>query len=83
MARGEQKRPTQEQRILALLQAAWPGEVSALSLSRIFLRYAARIFALRRKGWKLINRVEFYEGLSKRGWYRLCDPPIDRKGETR
>ncbi len=81
MGRGPSKRVTQEQRVLHLLQAAWPNEVPAIALSRISLGYPGRIFSLRRKGYLISNRVEFVDGLSKHGFYRLGPPPTPGRSQ--
>jgi hypothetical protein len=71
-----------EKRIFNLLAASWPSEVPALSLSRISLQYSSRIFALRRKGWTITNRIEIRNG-TKYGFFRLVEPPIARSRELR
>ncbi len=77
------KKPTQEQRILALLESSWPNWVPSVALSRISLGYPARIWSLRRKGWLISNRVQFHDGLSKHGFYKLGSPPIPSNRERR
>jgi hypothetical protein len=64
---------TQEERILWLLHAAWPEWTPAPVLARISLQYGARIFSLRRKGWKIANKVETKNGV-KHGSFRLATP---------
>jgi len=73
---------TQEDRILYLLQAAWPNWTPALALAQISLQYNARIFALRRKGWQIANRVEVVDGV-KHGSFRLGSEPVARSAELR
>jgi hypothetical protein len=73
---------SQKKRILNMLHACWPGEVSALSLSKISLQYSARVYDLRRAGWTITNRVEIRNG-TKYGFFRLGDPPIARSRELR
>ena len=72
----------QEQRILWLLESSWPNEVPALALARISLQYSARIFALRKKGWLITNRVETVDGV-KHGFFRLGPRPIPASKELR
>ena len=75
-------RPTQETRILALLQASWPEWVPAPTLAAVSLQYAARIHALRKRGWLIANRIETKNGI-KRGFYRLGPRPIPPSSELR
>ena len=63
----------QEERILWLLQAAWPAWTPAPTLSRVSLQYNARIHGLRKKGWQIANRVETHNGV-KHGSFRLATP---------
>jgi len=65
---------TQEERVLWVLQSAWPNWVPAIALSNISLQYNARIFSLRRKGWQIANRTETING-QKHGSFRLGSPP--------
>jgi hypothetical protein len=74
--------PTQEQRILLLLHAAWPSWVPAISLSRISLQYGSRIFSLRKKGWRIANRTEINDGV-RHGYFRLGERPIIGHQTTR
>jgi hypothetical protein len=66
---------SQEERILCLLQAAWPSWTPAPELARISLQYSARIFSLRRNGWLIENRVRVVDGV-RHGEFRLgsADP---------
>ncbi len=71
MSAGEIPNVSQEERILNLLLESWPGWVSALALSKLSLQYSARVFALRRKGWRIENKVETRNGV-KHGSFRLA-----------
>jgi hypothetical protein len=73
---------TQEARILLLLQAAFPNWVPAPRLADISLQYSSRIFALRRQGWKISNKIEICGG-EKRGYFRLGPVPLPRSRELR
>ena len=64
---------TQEQRIIMLLLASWPGWTLAPVLSRISLQYSRAIHGLRKKGWQIANRVEYRDGV-KHGFFRLASP---------
>jgi len=64
---------SQEDRILWLLQAAWPNWTPALELARISLQYNARVFSLREKNWQIENKVEVRDGM-KHGYFRLATP---------
>lgn len=64
---------SQEERILWQLQAAYPGWVPATTLSHISLQYNSRIFALRRRGWQIENRIQTVNGV-KHGSFRLARP---------
>ena len=73
----------QEDKILWMLQAAWPGWVPSPQLARISLQYSARIFSLRRKkGWLIENRVRTVDGV-KHGEFRLGPRPIPSSKELR
>jgi len=65
---------SQEKRILGILQSSYPSRVPASALSRVSLQYNARIFALRRKGWQIENRVEVQPDGTKQGSFRLARP---------
>jgi hypothetical protein len=64
------KRRSQESRILWLLQSAWPEWVPSPALAGVSLQYGARIFSLRRKGWKIVNRTRLADG-GRCGEFRL------------
>jgi hypothetical protein len=75
---------TQEERVLARLVAAYPGEVSALELSAISLQYSARVHSLRAKGIEIGNRVETRNGV-KYGFFRLVSrftKPLPKQYES-
>src|SRR5438128_26192 len=73
-------RKNQEERIIALMHASWPSWVPAVALSRISLQYGSRIFALRRKGWRISNRTETRDGL-KYGYFRLGERPTPHRAK--
>jgi hypothetical protein len=75
-------RKSQTQRILWLLDAAWPNWTPAPQLSKISLQYGARIFALRKKGWLIQNRVRIVNGI-KHGEFRLGPRPTPSSAELR
>jgi hypothetical protein len=75
-------RPTQEDRILHLLQAAWPNWTPAPELSRISLGYGRCVHSLRRKGWLIVNRVEVRDGV-RHGFFRLGPVPLPVNRERR
>ena len=69
-------RKSQENRILWLLEAAWPNWTPAPELAKISLQYNSRIFSLRRqKGWLIENRVRVEDGI-RHGEFRLGPRPI-------
>jgi hypothetical protein len=76
---ADEKPYTQEDRILCKLRAA-PGQgwVSAWVLAQISLQYNARILALRRRGFKIISRVEV-SGHNRRGFFRLISAISPRR----
>jgi hypothetical protein len=76
------KRDSMEQRILMVLDAYWPGWVPAPELAKISLQYSARIFALRKAGWEIANKIEIHNGV-KHGFFRLGSTPIPRSAELR
>jgi hypothetical protein len=76
------RHPTQEARILLLLEAAFPKWVPAPELANISLQYCSRIFKLRRQGWQISNKIETRGGV-KRGYFRLGAPPLPRSRELR
>ena len=73
---------TQEQRILWLLEAAWPAWTPAPSLAKISLQYGARVHSLRRKGWLIVNRVRIVDG-QRHGEFRLGAVPVPASKELR
>jgi hypothetical protein len=75
-------RKSQEQRILWLLDAAWPNWVPSLEVSKISLQYGSRIFSLRKKGWAIANRVEMVGG-ARHGFFRLGSQPLPSSRELR
>jgi hypothetical protein len=62
--------PTQAARILKLLQST-DGWVDAPTLARISLQYSARVFELRRQGWRILNHVQTNSSGIKCGQFRL------------
>ncbi len=64
---------SQEERILWLLQSAWPAWTPAPSLAHISLQYCRAIRSLRKAGWEIQNKV-LSEGGKRRGFYRLGSP---------
>ena len=66
---------SQNDKILALLRSASPGWVPAPALAQVSLQYSARIFALRRGGFHIENRVEIKSGV-KHGFFRLVTAPV-------
>jgi hypothetical protein len=76
-------RLTQEDRILNALDAAWPGEVPAVALSRISLQFGARLFSIRRRGWIVTNRMERRPDGMKFSYYKLGPRPIPSSKELR
>jgi hypothetical protein len=73
---------SQEQRILWLLDAAWPNWVPSPELAKISLQYGSRIFALRKKGWAIVNRIEVVGG-ARYGFFRLGSRPVPSNKELR
>jgi hypothetical protein len=80
--RSDSQSTTQADGILNLLQAAWPTWTPAPQLARISLQYSARIFALRRKGWQISNKVEIRDGV-RHGSFRLGSRPVPRSSAPR
>jgi hypothetical protein len=75
---------TQEERILFLLQEAWPNWVSAPELAKISLQYSARIHALRHKrGVPISNKVERQADGKKHGYFRFGPAPTPRSSVLR
>lgn len=76
-------RKSQENRILWLLEAAWPNWTPAPELAKISLQYNSRIFSLRRqKGWLIENRVRVEDGI-RHGEFRLGPRPIPPSKDLR
>jgi hypothetical protein len=75
-------KPTQDDRILHLLQAAWPSWTPAPALSRISLQYGSRVHSLRRKGFQISNKIEIRNGV-KHGYFRLGSAPLPSNRELR
>jgi hypothetical protein len=73
---------SQENRILNLLHSAWPSWTPAPVLARVSLQYNARVFSLRRKGWKISNRVTIVDG-QRHGEFRLGTAPVPSSKELR
>jgi hypothetical protein len=64
---------SQEVRILWLLKNSWPAWTPAPILARISLQYCRAIRSLRKRGWKIANKVEIVNG-RRHGFYRLGTP---------
>jgi hypothetical protein len=75
-------RKSQENRILWLLEAAWPNWVPAPELSKISLQYGRAIHSLRGRGWLISNRIESVGGV-RHGSFRLGSRPIPPSKELR
>lgn len=76
-------RLNQENRILRLLEAAWPNWTLAPELAKISLQYNARIFSLRRReGWLIENRVRM-EGRIRHSEFRLRSPAVPSNRDLR
>jgi hypothetical protein len=73
---------SQEEKILWMLQAAWPNWTPVPELSRISLGYGRAIHSLRGKGWEIANKVEFVRG-KKHGFFRLGPRPTPSSKELR
>src|ERR1035438_3781556 len=73
---------TQTEKILWMLQAAWPGWVPATAISKISLQYTSKIFLLRKSGFLIANRIKTV-GRSKHSEYRLGSMPIPSSAELR
>ena len=69
---GLEKRPTQCDRLLALLEAHrgdWVPLPTVLALG--IAQYNARVWELRRAGYAITNRKEMAEDGSVHSWFRL------------
>ena len=65
-------RKSQEARILEMLIRARGAWIPAPELAAVSLQYNARVFALRRLGFAIENRVETTLGGNRHGFFRLC-----------
>lgn len=63
-------RDSQREEILALLMSARGGWVPVPLIAGRAAQYNARIFELRRSGYRILNRTEDVEG-QKHSWFRL------------
>ena len=61
---------SQRARILNLLIAARGGEVGLPEISALAAQYNARLFELRRLGFKIVNRTQEIDGV-RHSWFRL------------
>ena len=61
---------SQRDRILGLLIGAHGGWVELPEIMRLAAQYGARIFELRRLGFKIENRIRDVGGV-RRSWFRL------------
>jgi hypothetical protein len=81
---GLYRHPSQEEKTLALLASRGPAWTPAPELARIAIQYCRVIACLRRRGYRIENRVEVHDGV-KHGFYRMLDvnpPPGDSQHET-
>jgi hypothetical protein len=65
---------TQCGRILGRLIAAHGAEVPLCEISSLAAQYNARIWSLRKIGFKIVNRTEERDGV-RRSWFRLISGP--------
>jgi hypothetical protein len=65
---------SQRARILNLLIAARGGEVGLPEISALAAQYNARLFELRRLGFKIVNRTQEIDGV-RHSWFRLLAGP--------
>ena len=72
---------TQRQHILDLLMAAEGAEVPLADIMVCAAQYNACIHALRKRGYKIVNRSETRNGV-KHSWYRLESSPTDLTPRT-
>ena len=77
-----QNEVSQEARILAVLESRGSLWTPAPELARISLQYAARIFTLRRRGFRIENKIELSRGSVKHGFYRLHQAPLITRNDT-
>jgi hypothetical protein len=72
---------TQRQHILDLLMAAEGAEVPLADIMVCAAQYNACIHALRKLGYRIVNRSETRTGI-KHSWYRLESSPADLTPRT-
>jgi hypothetical protein len=72
---------TQRGQILSVLSAAGGGWVSLPKITECAAQYNARIFELRRLGFRITNRIREVEG-RRRSWFRLESGPPDLRAAT-
>jgi hypothetical protein len=68
---------SQREKIMALLKAADGGWVSLPEILNCAAQYNARIFELRRLGFRIENRTEEIEGV-RCSWFRLVAEEVAR-----
>jgi len=72
---------SQEDRILWVLQAAWPNWTRAPALGKISLQYNRAIHSLRhRDGWSIENRLRVVDGV-RHGEFRLGSAAVPSSKE--
>ena len=69
-------RASQRERILELLSAARGKWVSLPKITECAAQYNARIFELRRLGYRITNRTREVDG-ERHSWFRLESSPAD------
>jgi hypothetical protein len=67
-------RGSQRSQILGLLIAARGDWVPLLTIRDCAVQYNARIFELRRLGFRIENKIREVDGV-RRSWFRLQSPP--------
>jgi biotin operon repressor len=67
-------RASQRERILELLSAARGNWVSLPQVQACAAQYNARVFELRRLGYRIENKIREADGV-RRSWFRLQSPP--------
>jgi hypothetical protein len=72
---------SQRARILRLLIEARGREVPLPEISSLAAQYNARLFELRRLGFKILNRTEEREGV-RHSWFRLVSVPVQASSPT-
>ena len=75
------ERQRQEDRALALLKLRGQLWTPAPELAEISLQYCRVIACLRKRGYRIDNRVEIL-GTKKHGFYRLASEPAALSGQT-